>query len=71
MQVVPTPGDHKTDQPSILAYDEVIGCTEVTWDQAEQAERDLDMFDGYKVQIISTGMEGSLELRLPLNPRAD
>lgn len=68
---MPSLCDHKTVQPRILAYDELIGCTEVTWDQAEQAERDLDLFDGYKVQIIPTGMEGSLQLCLPLNPRAD
>jgi hypothetical protein len=67
---MPTLGVHKTDQPRILVYAEAKGWIVLAPAQGEHRERDVDLFDGNKVERNSLRIEGSMVLCSPLDPRA-
>ena len=67
---MPTFCDHKTVQSRILVYAEAKGWIVRAPAQAEQRERDVDLFDGNKLEGFSLGFEGSMAMCSPLDPRA-
>jgi hypothetical protein len=67
---MPTLGVHKTDQSRIFVYAEAKGWILPAPAQGEHRERDVDLFDGNKVERISLRIEGGIELCSPLDPRA-